>query len=271
MDTKILLIGLVIGLIMGTGVGYAAVSPQLSSLQAQATLFETNANKVPGLEAQVSQLTSDKNSLQGEVTTLQGQLATKTGEMNKLNSQITNLQTQVSTLQKTVADLQKLLPPAPPSEGQPGSSRFSPATIGTPLTMNYVRGSSGTYTAIITVLQVIRGDAAWSQIYAANPYNDPAPSGYEYILVKVRYNYVNGPTVNTLEKLDEFTFQAFSGSGTKYDIPAIVEPDPKFDVDLYPGNTFEGWATYKVLKTDAKPMLSFAVSLDGSGGIWFKL
>ena len=268
MDTKILIIGLVAGLIVGAGVGYGALSPQVASLQVQVNTLQTSLASIPGLQTQITQLTSDK-------TTLQEQLTTKTIQVNSLNtevaskdSQITTLQSQVSTLTKQISDLQSMLPPLPPSSGDPGSSRFFPAPMGTSITTNYVRGSSATYTAIITVLQVVRGVEAWNMIYAANPYNDPAPAGTEYILVKVRYNYINGPT---LENIDRYSFDTFSSTGVKYELVSIVGPEPKFEASIYAGNTIEGWAAYRVSTTDMKPVMSFGVDYKGEGGVWFKL
>jgi regulator of replication initiation timing len=273
MDIKILLIGLVAGLLVGAGLGYAMVSPQVGNLQAQVNTLQTSVTSIPGLQTQITQLTSDKTTLQGQISTLQGQLNSKTNEVTTLNNQVTTLQSQVTTLTAQVAELKKQIPSPPPAPGEPGTSRFSPISIGSSLTCRYIRGGdqSKVYTAIITVTQVIRGSQAWSQILAANQFNDPAPSGTEYILLKVKYNYVTGPTVDSLENLSEFTFKFFSGTGTKYDIPAIVEPDPSFDGSIYPGNTLEGWLTIRVSTTDLKPMLSFAVATDGTGGNWFKL
>ena len=37
----------------------------------------------------------------------------------------------------------------------------------------------------IQVLDMVRGDAAWQAIQAANQFNDPAPEGMEYLLVKI--------------------------------------------------------------------------------------
>lgn len=89
MDVKVLVVGLVAGLLVGAGVGYSIVQSQTGSLQAQ-----------------VTQLNTDKTSLQNQVTTLQNQLATKTGEVNTLNTQISSLQTQIATKNSQIATLQ---------------------------------------------------------------------------------------------------------------------------------------------------------------------
>jgi len=282
MDTKILIVGLIAGLLVGAGAGYGIVSFQVGTLQAQVNTLKNQADLVPTLQSQISSLSSDKTALQSQVTTLQGQLTTKTNEVNVLQSQINSLSSQISTLQSQaltkdteIANLNSqinimkaMLPPLPPASGEAGSSRFFPASIGTSITTTYVRGSSDTYTAIITVLEVIRGAQAWNMIYAANQYNDPAPVGTEYILVKIRYNYVNGPT---LENLDRFTFETFSSTGVKYALASIIGPEPLFSASIYAGNILEGWAAYRVTTTDLKPVLSFGVDYKGEGGVWFKI
>ena len=37
----------------------------------------------------------------------------------------------------------------------------------------------------VQVLEVVRGDEAWKALQAANQFNEPAPEGMEYILVKL--------------------------------------------------------------------------------------
>lgn len=268
MDTKTVLIGLVVGLLVGAGLGYGMMSPQVSTLQGKVSTLQSQADLVPNLQQQLSILTSDKTSLQGQVTVLQGQVNSVNSQIAILQSQALTKDTEINDLKAQVNTLKSMLPPLPPSNGEPGSSRFFPASIGTSITTNYVRGSSTTYTAIITVLQVVRGADAWATIYAANPYNSPAPVGTEYILAKVRYNYLSGPA---MESLSDWTFQFFSGSGVKYDQVSVVGLAYEFSYTLYPGNMVEGWVAIRVSTTDLTPLLSFAVASDGSGGTWYKI
>ena len=266
MDTKILLVGLVAGLLVGAGAGYAMVSPQVSTLQSQVTSLKTQADLVPIMQTQITGLTADKTTLQSQLTTLNSQLST-------LQTQATTKDAEINGLRSQITTLQSMIPPQPPASGESGSSRFFPAPIGTPITANYQRGvSTESYTAIFTVKEVFRGDAAWSRIIAANQFNSPAPAGYEYILARISFNYVTGPTLNTVEDVNAFMFQLFSGTGSKYDIPfTVYEPLPQFDSSLYPGASYEGWAVFQVSTTDLSPMLSFGVASSGSGGIWLKL
>ena len=293
MDLKNILIGLIIGLIVGAASGYgvltvqnSGIQGQMAALQTQVSSLKSEADKVLGLQQQITSLQNQLNTLTSEKTSLQNQLNTSSVEKNTLQSQVNSLtlekttlqnqiaakDTEIANLNQQIANLKNQLPPSPPSQGEAGSSRFFPANIGTSITVNYVKGGkTDPYTAIITVTQAYRGDAAWEILYAANQFNDPPISGYEYTVVKVKWQYVNGPTIDTTEDLSWLTFECYSGDGAKYSIPIVVEPEPKFDTTIYPGGSFEGYLVYQVLKTDTKPMIAFGVHSDGTGGIWLRI
>jgi hypothetical protein len=273
MDTKILLIGLVAGLLVGVGAGYVLMFPQVSSLQGKVDTLQAQADLVPGLQNLVSGLTDEKIILQGQVSTLRGQVSSISGQLATLQTQVSGKDAEITSLRAQVDALMGMVPPLPPTSGEAGSSRFFPAPIGSSLTVNYVHfGSEKSYTAVITVLQVTRGTDAWTQIQAASMFNVAPQAGYEYLMARVRFSYVTGPTLNTLENASSSSFRVFSGTGLYYDAPFIVAaPAPRFDASLYPGNVAEGWCVFKVSTSDPSPMMSFAVSQDGSGGIWFQL
>lgn len=165
--------------------------------------------------------------------------------------------------------LEILAPPVPPSEGDSGSSRFLPADRYSSITCiyTYLRDS---FTVILSVKEIVRGNAAWAMIDAVNMFNDPPPSGYEYILVNVQIEYYAGPTADTELSMSSWYFDAVSSGGVVYDqLIGVVTPDPAFDVDLYNGGIHEGWIALLVLNTDTEPLLAFERS--GSSGYWFKL
>jgi len=161
-------------------------------------------------------------------------------------------------------------PGSPPKHGEPGSSRFFPADIGTPVTCAY-EDYFGSYSALITVKELIRGPQAWSMIIDANMFNDPPREGYEYILVKIKFELLSAPTAETYYRIDGRQFDAVSNEGLVYDTPSVVEPEPQLDIKLYPGAFYEGWATFEVYETDSSPVLNFGMDYYGSGGVWFKL
>jgi uncharacterized repeat protein (TIGR02543 family) len=157
-----------------------------------------------------------------------------------------------------------------------GYSRGNPVGIGTPLSI-WV-GSSGVashhtndYEVRITLLQIIRGSEAWQRIYEANMFNDPPEPGFEYILAKLRFEYLTGPTPDTAYDVSPVWFDAVSSDGKEYDMASVIQPDPSIRTNLYPGASHEGWVSFHVAQSDAKPVMTFGRKYDGTGGIWFKL
>lgn len=152
-----------------------------------------------------------------------------------------------------------------------GYSRLSPASIGTTLLAEW-ENYKGEHKAYITLVQVIRGEKAWQLLQEANMFNDPPPVGYEYVLAKIRFKYLAGPSADTHIYINgNIDFTAVSGDGVDYDYASVVDPEPDLDCSLYPGGTHEGWASFLVKITDNRPLLTFGRDYDGSGGIWFKL
>lgn len=156
--------------------------------------------------------------------------------------------------------------PITPPSGDEGYSRTNPASIGTPL---FARWNS--YQAKITLVDIIRGEQAWQIIQEANMFNDPPRSGHEYILAKIKFEYLEGPDPNTQYHISGYDFTAVSEAGRDYEYCSVVEPEPDLDYRLYPGASCEGWAAYQVEVIDDKPLLTFGRDYDGKGGIWFKL
>jgi len=158
-----------------------------------------------------------------------------------------------------------------------GYSRSNPVGLNSPLSVWVgTTGSSSyygnDYEVRITLLKTIRGNAAWQLIYEANMFNDPPESGFEYILAKVRFEYLTGPTPDTAYDVSPVWFDAVSSSGNEYDMPpASVAPDPSIRTSLYPSASHQGWMIFQVAKSDAMPVMTFGRKYDGTGGIWFKL
>lgn len=277
MDSKTLAIGLVIGLLFGAIAGYAVNLPiqsQVSTLQEQIdqknSQISTLQSETLTLESQLSEMEQESETLETQITTLQDQISQKEVTITQLQTQISTLQTEKSDLQNQVEQLLQLVPPLPPSEGEPGSSRFFPAPINTEVTVIFTY-LGDTFTAKFTVIQIIRGTQAWSMIQAANMFNDPPKEGYEYILAKIKIELLVAPTAETSYTFMSYDFDAVSGTGKVYDNAVIVEPDPQIDVTLYQGSSHEGWCAFEVEQTDDLPVMAFGRHSDGTGGVWFKL
>ena len=98
--------------------------------------------------------------------------------------------------------------------------------------------------------------------------NNPLEDDYEFLLVKIKFEFLTGPSSITL---NAYHFKLISESGIVYDVPYVEVPSPEFDVELLLGSIFEGWCVYEVLENDEQPKVSFAIHPDGTGGLWFKL
>ncbi|MGB6872726.1 MAG: hypothetical protein WBE46_01050 [Dehalococcoidia bacterium] len=166
--------------------------------------------------------------------------------------------------------------PTPHFTGSPGYSRSNPVGLNSPLsiwvgTCGIANYQTNDYEVRITLLETMRGDAAWQLIHEAWTANDPPEAGFEYILAKVRFEYLTGPTPDTTYEVASPYFDAVSSDGKEYNSALILDPEPRIYARLYPNASHEGWATFQVAKNDAKPLLTFGRKRDGTGGIWFEL
>ena len=272
LNSRDLIVGLLVGIVLGSFGVYVFNSKdvnlgQISQLEGQIVslqeLIDTKNVEISGYQTQIS-------TLEGQVIILQSQVSTKTYQINTLQSQVNNLTSQITTLQQTIDTLESQRIPSPPSEGEAGSSRFFPANIGVPLTYSFDY-LFDEYTVRVTVIELIRGNEAWTMIEEANISNDPPSSGFEYVLVKIKFEYLSGPTIDTTFDLSTYTFDVVSGEGYVYEITVIIAPDPTIDAELYFGASHEGWAGYQIYTNDTEPVLACGRDYSGEGGIWFKL
>lgn len=164
----------------------------------------------------------------------------------------------------------------PESTPSPGYSRSNPVGVNSPLSIEVRRAGVASnfdndYEVRITLIDFLRGEEAWQLIEEANMFNDPPESGFEYILAKVRFEYLVGPTPDTAYDVSPVWFDAVSSAGKDYDMVSVVEPDPSIRANLYPGASHEGWVSFHIAQDDTGPLMTFGRKYDGTGGIWFKL
>jgi hypothetical protein len=152
-----------------------------------------------------------------------------------------------------------------------GQTRSNPAAIGASLTFKGKDSLVGDYEVRITLLETIRGDDAWNMLKEANQFNDAANTGFEYILAKVRFDYLKGSPDKQYSLYGVNKFTAVSAEGKDYESKFEVEPDPQLQADLYPGASHEGWVAFHVAQSDSKPLMTFGRDFRGSGGAWWKL
>ena len=91
----------------------------------------------------------------------------------------------------------------------------------------------------ISVLEVIRGEPAWSMALAANQFNDPPLEGMEYIAVRVHARYIGTGEISA--DIEGYSFSSTGSAGVLYDNPSVVEPEPSLSATLFPGGECEGW------------------------------
>ncbi|MGG3801831.1 hypothetical protein [Metabacillus fastidiosus] len=94
----------------------------------------------------------------------------------------------------------------------------------------------------LTVVEVIRGDAAYQKLKSMNEFNEPAPEGYEWALAKTKVKFIESETEDLPFHIDgvmNFTMVSESGDIYSGDIVGTAEPD--FSFEMYVGNEKEGY------------------------------
>ncbi len=116
---------------------------------------------------------------------------------------------------------------------------------------------------LITALEMVRGEAAWSMAHAVNQFNDPPPAGMEYVAVRVRARYIK-PEDGT-GRIDSNSFKILGSSNVLHDAPSVVDPEPALDVTLYPGGEAEGWIIVQAKVDESDLLLVFDPLFDYGG------
>lgn len=151
-----------------------------------------------------------------------------------------------------------------------GQSRSTPAPLGTPVTAPVDQAGDGFEIAMV-VTKVIRGAEALKMIEKANQFNPEPASGMEYLLAGIAYKVLKSDTPDIQFQINNFAFTLVSSGGVDYDqLMMAVTPDPQIDAKLYEGAEHQGWAVFQVKKDDPEPLIAFARSPNGSGGVWFE-
>jgi hypothetical protein len=153
--------------------------------------------------------------------------------------------------------------PSPASTPVLGLSRTRPASLGARVLL-----SGGNREVAVSVLEVLRGEAAWDQIRSASSLNDPPPTGSEYLLVRVRIEYVKAPNPDDRIVAAWADWDAVSSTGTVYEPPRVIKP--RLLAQLYQGGRAEGWVAAQVALVDTDPLMSTRGFQDGRAFAWFR-
>jgi len=162
----------------------------------------------------------------------------------------------------------------------PGSSPSTPASAGITLTGIVECGKGYTshelYDMKITLIEVVRGGAAWKRIREASPSNKAAEPGFEYLLAHVKFEYyARGTPGLCIHQLSPQQFSACSSDGQDYQIADVVMPKPELRKDMKSGETVEGWIAFSVSQQDKAPLMTYSADQGGAivhgGAKWFLL
>ena len=115
------------------------------------------------------------------------------------------------------------------------------------------------YDAMITLIEVLRGEKAWELIRKESTSNRQPPAGFEYVLARIRFEYMaRGKPGDKLYALREDQFIAFSSDGiTQYPAATVVLPSPKLGRAMRSGDVSEGWVALLVSRSDRNPFMAF--------------
>lgn len=129
----------------------------------------------------------------------------------------------------------------------------------------------------ITVLEALRGAAAWERLKAQNIINHEPPKGFEYVLAHIRLGYFpkgkrTGVGNYTLAE-GQFCLKS-EGSETKYEfLPVLKWPSPELiGYTFSPGETREGWILFQVPEKDKNVLLIFQRKhAEAKYGLWWDI
>ena len=147
---------------------------------------------------------------------------------------------------------------------KPIGTRSNPLPFGETITVkeNIYDDSSNAYESLleVTLLETIRGDAAWAIIEKENMYNEPAAEGFEYVLVKAKGLLKESETNDDSLYFSNMNFNFVSNEGEVYEWVSAVVPN-ELSKELYNGGAGEGFIANQVKIGD-----DFKVSYDSSEG-----
>jgi len=179
----------------------------------------------------------------------------------------------------TIAIIMTVLLPSASAQS-PGSSPSSPVPVGVTLDAIIECGEGYTshelYDARITMTETVRGEQAWKRLQETVQTNPPAEDGFEYVLARVRYEYMaRGLPGTCIHSLSPEHFTAYSAAGEGYPRSAATPPPPELRKKLKSGESFEGWLVFSVAQKDNAPLVYYSIDEGGGtqhgGGKWFVL
>lgn len=127
-------------------------------------------------------------------------------------------------------------------------------------------GIEGTYKLRIT--EVERSDVALEKLIEENQFNEPAPEGYEWIIIHLEIEMLEGDEDTPYTVVPFINVMASTGNEVSQDDYATLDGNEFGHVDLFPGGTHSGRVTKYVPEED-ESLLVYEVGFDT--GIYFSI
>ncbi len=162
-----------------------------------------------------------------------------------------------------------LMAPNPVSAQIQGASPSQAAPSGVTLTDIVECGEGYTshelYDLKLALLEVIRGEEAWTLIKKADPANKPAEPGTEYVLARIRFEYqARGTPGLCVHQVVPDQFAAYSADGEEYKSAHVLLSKSEMRKGLKSGESLEGWVAFKIADTDKAPLMLYSASTGGA-------
>lgn len=106
-----------------------------------------------------------------------------------------------------------------------------------------------------TLLEVERGEHVYNKLRNLNSHI-PLPSGFEYILIKMRVEGIDSTSLDYWDYVLPHDFYLLDKDGNPYHKKVLNTPSPTFNYNYFEGSIAEGYMAFMVKKSDKTPLLS---------------
>lgn len=151
-------------------------------------------------------------------------------------------------------------------ESIPIGTRTNPLPLNTTVLFNGSNTLYDTYTAEITLLDIIRGPDAIALAMSSNQYNNKPADGKEYLFARFRIRALDSEN-DAMIDINNSSFTLVSEDGKAYDNFTTVSGIKPSLKEMYAGGTQEGYACFEVNVEDTNPSIVFLER--NNNDIWF--
>lgn len=163
-----------------------------------------------------------------------------------------------------------------PAFGGNGFSKSAPSSVNETVSFIERANDSGQgdtdYSARLTLLDVLRGTAAYDKMRQSNPYYmiDIQPDR-EFIAARFKYELTDTSRSGVPRLVNRDSFAIYrDGQFDTEDNKYIMGVTPDFYGKAKKGDVVDGWITFTVPKGASWPLIVYGKASAGSDGIWFK-